>query len=107
MRIQTWTLFITLEEEIPIEQFGSYCQDYPIIASKNVSSLPYWNLQESSFTWDTIYNKRSRTRMAKVKMKIDLTIPRPRHMWIGLHNEDDTIGTQQPVEYENIPPYCE
>lgn len=45
--------------------------------------------------------------MAKVKMPIDLTKPRPRHVWIELHNDDDTIGICHPVEYINIPPYCE
>lgn len=43
--------------------------------------------------------------MAKVMMQIDFTKPRPRHVWIGLHNDDDTIGMWQTVKYENIPPY--
>lgn len=45
--------------------------------------------------------------MDKVKMQINLTKPRTRHVWIGQHNEDDTIGIWQPVEYENVPPYFE
>lgn len=40
-------------------------------------------------------------------MQIDLNKPRPRHVWIGLDPEDDTIGFWQPVEFENVPPYCE
>lgn len=43
--------------------------------------------------------------MSKVKMQIDMTKPRPRHVWIGLHNEDVTICTWQQKEYENIPFY--
>lgn len=45
--------------------------------------------------------------MPKVKMQIDLSKPRPRHVWIGLHNEDNTIDIWKPVEYENIPTYYE
>ena len=45
--------------------------------------------------------------MAKDKMQIYFTKPRPRHVWIAYDNDDDTIGIWQPVEYENIPPYYE
>lgn len=38
--------------------------------------------------------------MAKVKMQIDLTKPRPRHVCVGLHKDDDTIGIWQPAKYE-------
>ncbi|KAG5605815.1 hypothetical protein H5410_027307 [Solanum commersonii] len=44
--------------------------------------------------------------MAKVKVQIDLTKDRPRHVWIGLDEEDLTIGRWQTIEYESIPPYC-
>ncbi|KAG5580331.1 hypothetical protein H5410_050958 [Solanum commersonii] len=44
--------------------------------------------------------------MAKVKVQVDLTKSRPRHVWIGLDDEDLTIGRWQPIEYESIPPYC-
>ncbi|KAG5568245.1 hypothetical protein H5410_064740 [Solanum commersonii] len=50
--------------------------------------------------------KRTRASMAKVKVQVDLTKDRPRHVWIGLDDEDLTIGRWQPIEYENIPPYC-
>lgn len=56
---------------------------------------------------DTTSMKRARAGMAKVKMKIDLTKSRPRLVWIGPNNDDDTIGVWLPVEYENIPPYYE
>ena len=44
--------------------------------------------------------------MTKVNMQIDLTKTRPRHVWVVLHNEEDTLGIWQPVEYDNILPYC-
>ncbi|KAG5580251.1 hypothetical protein H5410_050878 [Solanum commersonii] len=44
--------------------------------------------------------------MAKVKVQVDLTKTRPRHVWIGLDEKDLTIGRWQSIEYENIPPYC-
>ncbi|XP_049348969.1 uncharacterized protein LOC125813523 [Solanum verrucosum] len=44
--------------------------------------------------------------MAKVKVQVDLTKTRPRHVWIGLDEEDLTRGRWQPIKYENIPPYC-
>lgn len=56
---------------------------------------------------DTTYIKRTWAGMPKVKMQIDLSKPRPRHVWIGLHNEDNTIDIWKPVEYENIPTYSE
>lgn len=40
-------------------------------------------------------------------MQINLTKTRPRHVWVGLDNDDDTIGIWKPVEYENIRAYCE
>ncbi|XP_049352151.1 uncharacterized protein LOC125816581 [Solanum verrucosum] len=45
--------------------------------------------------------------MAKVKVQVDLTKARPRHVWIGLDEADLTIGRWQTIEYESIPPYCE
>ncbi|KAH0748235.1 hypothetical protein KY290_027467 [Solanum tuberosum] len=55
---------------------------------------------------DTTSIKRTRASMAKVKVQVDLTKTKPRHVWIGLDDEDLTIGRWQPIEYENIPPYC-
>ena len=45
--------------------------------------------------------------MGKVKMQIDFTKSRPRHVWIGLHPEDDIIGIWKPLQYKNVSPYCE
>ncbi|KAG5631341.1 hypothetical protein H5410_003058 [Solanum commersonii] len=55
---------------------------------------------------DTTSIKRTRASMAKVKVQVYLTKSRPRHVWIGLDDEDLTIGRWQPMEYENIPTYC-
>ncbi|KAG5595254.1 hypothetical protein H5410_036486 [Solanum commersonii] len=38
--------------------------------------------------------------MAKVKVQVDPTKDRPRHVWIGLDDEDLTIGRWQPIEKE-------
>lgn len=51
--------------------------------------------------------KRSRVGIGKVKMQIDLTKSRHRHVWIGLDPENYTIGFWQTVEFENVPQYCE
>uniref|UniRef100_M1D937 Non-LTR retroelement reverse transcriptase n=1 Tax=Solanum tuberosum TaxID=4113 RepID=M1D937_SOLTU len=56
---------------------------------------------------DTASIKRTRASMAKVKVQVDLTKARPRHLWIGLDEKDLTIGRWQTIEYESIPPYCE
>ena len=66
--------------------------------------IPLLENVEKVLYMDTTSIKRSREGIAKVKMQIDLTKPIPRHVWIGLDNDDDTIGVCQPVEYENIPP---
>ncbi|KAG5631447.1 hypothetical protein H5410_003164 [Solanum commersonii] len=55
---------------------------------------------------DTTSIKRTRASMAKVKVQVDLTKTRPKHIWIELDDEDLTIGRWQPIEYENIPLYC-
>ena len=36
-------------------------------------------------------------------MQVDLTITRPRHVWIGIDDGDLNIGKWQILEYENIP----
>ncbi|KAG5631323.1 hypothetical protein H5410_003040 [Solanum commersonii] len=41
---------------------------------------------------DTTSIKRTRASMAKVKVQVDLTKTRPRHVWIGLDDEDLIIG---------------
>ncbi|KAG5631334.1 hypothetical protein H5410_003051 [Solanum commersonii] len=38
--------------------------------------------------------------MSKVKVQVDLTKARPRHVWISLDDEDLTIGRWQPIKYE-------
>ncbi|TMW97454.1 hypothetical protein EJD97_005474 [Solanum chilense] len=63
--------------------------------------------QDNILYLDTASIKRSRVGTGKVKMQVDLTTPRPRHVWIGLYLEDNTIGFWRPVEYENVPTYCE
>ncbi|KAG5568560.1 hypothetical protein H5410_064421 [Solanum commersonii] len=80
MRIQTWTPTFTPEEETPIARL------------RQILTPPI---------------KRTRASMAKVKVQVDLTKARPRHVWIGLDEEDLTIGRWQTIEYESIPPYCE
>lgn len=50
---------------------------------------------------------RSREDMAKVKVQMDLSKPRPSHVWIGIEDEDLTIRNCKPLEYENLPPYYE
>lgn len=42
--------------------------------------------------------------MAKVKVLVDLTKVRPRHVWIGLEDEYLIIGQWQQLEYEILPP---
>lgn len=49
--------------------------------------------------------KRSKEGMAKVKMQIDLTNKIPKHIWLGLHKKNLTIGRWKLVEYEYIPRY--
>ncbi|KAG5598993.1 hypothetical protein H5410_030363 [Solanum commersonii] len=55
---------------------------------------------------DTASIKRTKASMAKVKVQVDFTKSRPRHVWISLDDKDLTIGRWQPIEYESIPPYC-
>ncbi|WMV50120.1 hypothetical protein MTR67_043505 [Solanum verrucosum] len=44
--------------------------------------------------------------MARVKIQIDLTKPRPPHVWVGFKSSDTNKGRWQKVQYEGIPDYC-
>lgn len=39
-------------------------------------------------------------------MQIDLTKPRPHHVWLGFDKDENEDGKWLEVQYENIPEYC-
>ncbi|KAH0639356.1 hypothetical protein KY285_035942 [Solanum tuberosum] len=55
---------------------------------------------------DSPTSQRTRGSMARVKIQIDLTKPRPPHVWVGFKNSDPNKGRWQKVQYEGIPNYC-
>ena len=88
MRIEAWTLFSLLKKKLlwillPGLPQNLFKKTFLILLLKSVGKVLYL---------DTISIKRSREEMTKVKMQIDLTKPRPRHVWVVLHNEEDTLG---------------
>ncbi|KAH0776722.1 hypothetical protein KY290_008133 [Solanum tuberosum] len=107
MRIQTWTPNFTPEEETPIVPIWVLLPGLPWHCFKKEFITPLLSPIGKVLYLDTASIKRTRASMAKVKVQVDLTKARPRHVWIGLDEEDLTIGRWQTIEYESIPPYCE
>ncbi|KAK4707181.1 hypothetical protein R3W88_033254 [Solanum pinnatisectum] len=106
MRIQAWTPNFKPEEETLIVPIWVLLPGLPWHCFKKEFISPLLASVGKVLYVDTASIKRTRASMAKVKVQIDLTKARPRHVWIGLNDEDLTIGRWQPIEYENIPPYC-
>ncbi|KAH0736216.1 hypothetical protein KY290_011893 [Solanum tuberosum] len=106
MRIQAWSPNFRPEEETPIVPIWVLLPGLPWHCFKKEFVTPLLESVGKVLYLDTASIKRTRASMAKVKVQIDLTKDRPRHIWIGLDDEDLTIGRWQPIEYENIPPYC-
>ncbi|KAH0736057.1 hypothetical protein KY285_011764 [Solanum tuberosum] len=106
MRIQTWTPNFRPEEETPIAPIWVLLPGLPWHCFKKEFITPLLESVGKVLYLDTASIKRTRASMAKVKVQVDLTKTRPRHVWIGLDDDDLTIGRWQSIEYENIPPYC-
>lgn len=49
---------------------------------------------------------KTRGRMARVRIQLDLTKDRPKHVWLGYDEEDLNKGKWQSIECENLPAYC-
>ncbi|KAH0712245.1 hypothetical protein KY289_008204 [Solanum tuberosum] len=107
MRIQTWTPTFTPEEETPIVPIWILLPGLPWHCFKKEFITPLLSPIGKVLYLDTASIKRTRASMAKVKVQVDLTKARPKHVWIGLDEDDLTIGRWQTIEYESIPPYCE
>ncbi|KAG5580317.1 hypothetical protein H5410_050944 [Solanum commersonii] len=106
MRIHTWTPNFRPEEETPIVPIWVLLPRLPWHCFKKEFISPLLESVGKVLYLNTTSIKRTRASMAKVKVQVDLTKTRPRHVWIGLDDEDLTIGRWEPIEYENIPPYC-
>ena len=107
MRIQAWKPFVKHDEETSIVTVWILLPILPWYYYNKPFLTPWMGSVGKVLYLDTASIKRFRTRMGKVKIQIDLTNPRLRHISIGLDPKDDTIRFLQPVEYENFPPYCE
>ncbi|KAK4707014.1 hypothetical protein R3W88_033428 [Solanum pinnatisectum] len=105
MRIQAWTPNFKPEEETPIIPIWVLLPGLPWHCFKKEFITPLLSSVGKVLYLDTASINRTRASMAKVKVQIDLTKARPRHVWIGLDDVDLTIGRWLPIEYENIPPY--
>ena len=104
MRIQAWKPFFTPEEEKTIVPVWILLQGLFWHYYKKPFIIPLSEYVGKVLYLDTTSIKWLRAGMGKEKIKIDLTKPRPIHVWIGLHPEDNTIGFLKQVEYENSPP---
>lgn len=107
MRIQAWTPFFTPEKEtliVPVwilqPGLAWHCFRKPFITPLLETVVKVLYMDTTSF-------KRYKVGMARMKLQIYLTKPRPIHVWIGLNDDDDIIGIWKLFENENIPLYCE
>ncbi|KAG5606144.1 hypothetical protein H5410_027636 [Solanum commersonii] len=107
MRIQTWTPNFRPEEETPIVPIWILLPGLPWYCFKKEFITPLLSPIGKVLYLNTTSIKRTIASMANVKVQVDLTKARPRHVWIGLDEEDLTIGRWQTIEYESIPPYCD
>ena len=92
MRIQAWTLFFILEEETPTVPIWIMLPSLPLLFYKKPFLTPLLESVGKILCLDNASVKSSRAGIDKVKMQIDFTNPRCRHVWIGLHPEDETSG---------------
>ncbi|WMV30175.1 hypothetical protein MTR67_023560 [Solanum verrucosum] len=106
MRIQAWNPNFRPEQETPIVPIWVLLPGLPWHCFKKKFITPLLESVGKVLYLDTTSIKKTRASMAKVKVQVDLTKARPRHSWIGLDDEDLSIGRWQSIEYENIPPYC-
>ncbi|KAG5621268.1 hypothetical protein H5410_006486 [Solanum commersonii] len=107
MRIQTWTPNFRPEEETPIVPIWVLLPGLPWHCYKKEFVTPLLSHVGKVLYLDTITIQKTRGSMAKVKVQVDITKARPSHIWLGLDDEDLTIGRWQAVEYERVPDYCE
>ncbi|KAG5606139.1 hypothetical protein H5410_027631 [Solanum commersonii] len=92
MRIQSWTPNFRPEEETPIVPIWVLLPRLPWHCFKNKFITPLLAFVGKVLYLDNAFIKRTRASMAKVKVQVDLTKARPRHVWIGLDDNDLTIG---------------
>ncbi|KAH0730085.1 hypothetical protein KY289_001273 [Solanum tuberosum] len=106
MRIQTWTPEFTLEEETPVVPIWVALPELPWHCYNKVLLTAILSSISKVLYLDSPTSQKTRGSMARVKIQIDLTKPRPPHVWVGFKNLDPNKGRWQKVQYEGIPDYC-
>ncbi|KAH0709369.1 hypothetical protein KY284_010796 [Solanum tuberosum] len=106
MRIQTWTPEFTPEEETPIVPIWVALPELPWHCYNKVLLTTMLSSIGKVLFLDSPTAQNTRGSMARVKIQIDLTKPRPPHVWVGFKNSDPNKGRWQKVQYEGIPDYC-
>ncbi|KAG5616051.1 hypothetical protein H5410_015875 [Solanum commersonii] len=106
MRIQTWTPEFTPEEETPIVPIWIALPELPWHCYNKVLLTTILSSIGKVLYLDSPTSQKTRGSMARVKIQIDLTKPRPPHVWVGFKNSDPNKGRWQKVQYEGIPDYC-
>ncbi|KAG5613682.1 hypothetical protein H5410_013506 [Solanum commersonii] len=106
MRIQTWTPEFTPKEETPIVPIWIALPELPWHCYNKVLLKTILSSNGKVLYLDSPTSQKTRGSMARVKIQIDLTKPRPPHVWVGFKNSDPNKGRWQKVQYEGIPDYC-
>lgn len=107
MRIQTWTPTFCPEEETQIVLVGFTLPELPwYYYNKEFVSALFDPIGKVLYL-DTTSIQKTRGSVAKVKVQIDLTKERPPYVWMGLDEEDITIGRWKAIQYEGVPDCCE
>ncbi|KAM3203150.1 hypothetical protein P3L10_030776 [Capsicum annuum] len=105
MRLQLWTPTFNPEEETPLVPewvslpklpWYCYCLEVVVPLLSPIGKVLFIDLETY---------KKTRDSMAKVKLQINLTKPRPQHVWLGYDEDEHCKGRWQTILYEEITEY--
>lgn len=106
MRIQLWTPIFRPDQETPLVPVCVLLPELPWHCYCMEIIGPLLSPIGKALFLDLATYKKTRGSMAKVKIQLDLTKPRPSHVWLGFDEDENGAGKWQQVEYEGVPFFC-
>lgn len=88
MRIQAWTPYFTLEEEIHIVPIWVATPGVPWYCYNKVLLTTIFECIGKVLVLDSPTSQRTRGTTTRVKVQFDLTKARRTHVWLGFKNSD-------------------
>lgn len=103
MRIFKWSPFFRVDKESSIVPIWITFPRLPIQFFHKTALFPIARLLGHPLRLDDATLKLKRPSVARVQIEFDVLLDKPDKIWIQMGS---TEGYWQPVEYENVPPYC-